>query len=126
MKEGLSVFGRNGTEDGGRILGRMKKNAPHTYQVRGRVPLGRRPLPGDDRSRLGALLRDLGAVPRGLGAVVGSIARLNVDTKTPEAARIFALRDLIELAEYLVENGGTNAEHAVLELREIAEGVRHG
>ncbi|EFP64437.1 Uncharacterised protein [Ralstonia pickettii] len=63
---------------------------------------------------------------KSLGAVVGSIARLNVDTKTPEAARIFALRDLIELAEYLVENGGTNAEHAVLELREIAEGVRHG
>ncbi|KFX77214.1 hypothetical protein [Ralstonia solanacearum] len=63
---------------------------------------------------------------KSLGAVVGAIARLNTDTKTPEAAREFALHDLIGLAEYLVESGAGGAEHAARELREIAEGVCHG
>jgi len=63
---------------------------------------------------------------KSLGAVVGSIGRLNADTEMPEAAREVALHDLLGLAKYLVDSGAGGADHAARELREIAAGVRHG
>ncbi|WP_343661089.1 hypothetical protein [Ralstonia sp.] len=63
---------------------------------------------------------------KSLRAVIGSIDRLNVDTNMTEAAREVALHDLMGLARYLVDSGTGGAEHAARELREIADGVRHG
>ena len=63
---------------------------------------------------------------KSLGAVVGSIDSVTADTEMPEAAREVALHDLMGLAKYLVDSGAGGAEHAARELREIAEGVRHG